>query len=243
MSRMTSNLALLIVFVLIAVPAHADENDAQIAQRCPGVAAWKKAHPELSEKNQVKRVAVGKPTQPQLRRQLLDMFKADKEARTAWIDAGMKTDDGSDPTARKVMAVDARNLKKLKSVIERQGFPGPAQVGVDGVDAAFILVQHADRDPIFQMKVLPQLEVMRKQGLVSGQQLALLTDRTLRAQGKPQRYGTQFVGNDKTSEMRLQPVEDMASLDERRAGMGMPPLVDYACILSVVTHKSVKPEP
>lgn len=241
MRRTVLTLVSLLLLAMTALPVHADDSDdAKFTQRCPGFAAWKKAHTELSEKNRANKIMVGKPTEPQWRSQLLDMVKADQAVRDAWTKADLKTGDGNSPVFKQLMAVDDGNLKKLKPIIERRGFPTPAQVGMDGVDAAFLLVQHANRDPAFQLQVLPQLETLYKQGLVSGQDLTLLTDRTLIAQGKSQRYGTQFVSDDKSSEMRMQPVEDRANLDTRRASMGLPPLADYACILSVAYHKPVK---
>jgi D-alanyl-D-alanine carboxypeptidase len=240
MQRMAIALICLVVAATAAKPARADDNDdARIAQQCPHFVAWKNSHAELSEKNRAKALAAP-PTQPRWRQQLLDMVRADQAARDAWVKAGSKAGDGSDPIVEKVMTVDADNLKKLKPAIERQGFPRPAQVGVDGVEAAFLLVQHATGDPIFQRRVLPQLKTMYEEGLVSGQDLALLTDRTLRGQRKPQEYGTQFTIDDTTSTMKMQPVANRLGLDARRAGIGLPPLADYECILSVYQHKSVE---
>ncbi|MEP6897211.1 MAG: DUF6624 domain-containing protein [Rhodanobacter sp.] len=228
----------------LVAAVHADDgDDAMLMQRCPSFAAWKNAHPELSDKNRAKKIAVAKPTDPVLRQQLLEMARADQAARDAWIKADLKTAGGTDPAVKQLTRVDAANLKKLKPLIERQGFPSPARVGIDGVNAAFILVQHADRDPLFQMRVLPQLEASYQHGLISGQDLAMLTDRTLRAQGKPQRYGTQFISYDNRPQMKLQPTEDFAHVDARRARLGMPKLADYACVLSMYYNKPVVATP
>lgn len=233
----------LLLMACMAVPAHADDNDdAVLAQRCPAFATWKNTHAKLSDNNRAKKVIVGKPSEPKLRQQLLEMAKADQAARDALIKTGLQA-GGSDPAVKHLMAVDADDLKALKPVIQRQGFPTPAQVGVDGVESAFILVQHAVKDPAFQQHVLPQLEVLYRQGLVSGQDIALLTDRTLLAQGKPQRYGTQFMSYGNNPQMKLRPIEDFAHVDGRRASMGMPKLADYACVLSVVYNKPVVATP
>ena len=87
--------------------------------------------------------------------------------------------------------------------------------------------------------MLPQLAALHRQGLISGQDLALLTDRTLLANNKPQRYGTQFISTDAHPEWKMQPVENISELDARRASMGMPPIKTYACVLSVAYHKPV----
>lgn len=234
---------LLLVSMALAQASAADLDDAKLAQRCPAFAAWQAAHPELSEKNRAKRVDLGRPTDPGLRQQLLAMAKADEVARDAWNKAGMKIGEGKDPAFVKVMAVDAENLRQLKPIIERGGFPAPGRVAADGVDAAFILVQHADSDPAFQARVLPQLEALGKHRQVSGEQVAMLTDRVLRNEDLPQRYGTQFMSDDTSVGMKLQPIEDIDHVDARRRDMGLPPLSDYACVLSAVYGKSFKLKP
>lgn len=212
--------------------AHAnDQGNAQVEHRCPGLAAWESAHPQLSEKNQAARlVAVyGKPTDPVLRQKLLDMLKSDQAAREAALKSRLQSQDA----LKKMLSVDAKNLPMLKHIIEQHGFPTPSQVGGDGVDAAFLLVQHADRDPALQSQVLPQLIELHDKGVIRGGDVALLTDRVLRAQGKPQRYGSQFALDEHDGSMKIQPTEDMAHLDTRRAAMDLPPIADYACMLSV----------
>lgn len=59
----------------------------------------------------------------------------------------------------------------------------------------------------------------------------MLTDRMLLAQGKPQRYGSQFLIKDGVP--TLHPTEDRVGLDARRAAMGLAPIADYACVLGV----------
>ncbi len=69
--------------------------------------------------------------------------------------------------------------------------------------------------------------------------LALLTDRVLLAQGKPQRYGSQFTtAGDGTMELR--PTEDMDGLDARRQVMGLQPLAQYKATLSEAYRKPVR---
>ena len=47
-----------------------------------------------------------------------------------------------------VRAVDAENLPWLKQVIAEHSWPGSSLAGTDGARAAWLLVQHADRDPV-----------------------------------------------------------------------------------------------
>ncbi|HEX5004243.1 MAG TPA: DUF6624 domain-containing protein, partial [Gemmatimonadales bacterium] len=99
----------------------------------------------------------------------------------------------------------------------------------DGVAAAALLVQHADADPAFQATVLPMLEAAFRAGTVTGQELAMLTDRVAKAQGRPQRYGTQTTVID--GRVIFDPIEDSGQVDARRAAMGLPPLAEYKRVL------------
>jgi hypothetical protein len=112
-------------------------------------------------------------------------------------------------------------------------------VGTDGASAAFLIVQHSDADPKFQAQVLPLMEAAVAKQEADPDLFAMLTDRVLRAQGKPQRYGTQFMNNDDGS-MSMQPTEDEANLDARRQKMGLPSIAEYKKILSETYHKPVK---
>jgi hypothetical protein len=109
-------------------------------------------------------------------------------------------------------------------------------VGSDGANAAFLLVQHADRDTAFQASVLPLLERAYAAGDAEGPQVALLTDRLAVARGRRQVYGSQadIVGG----RVVLKPIADSASVDARRARVGLPPLADYVRLLdSVYTRR------
>ena len=123
--------------------------------------------------------------------------------------------------------VDGANTKRMKAIVARYGWPGNSLVGQDGANAAWLLVQHADRDLAFQAQCLALMNAMATDE-VARPDLALLTDRVLVAQGKKQRYGTQFGGIvGQPDSMTMKPTEDEAHLDERRAAMGLPPIAEY----------------
>ncbi|MFF4423418.1 DUF6624 domain-containing protein [Streptomyces sp. NPDC001549] len=118
-----------------------------------------------------------------------------------------------------LLRIDAENTVWLKAVIAEHGWPGIALVGERGADDAWLLVQHADRDPAFQREALELLEAAVSSGDAPSRHLAYLTDRVLVAQGQPQLYGTQYTGDRET--LRRQPVTNPERLDERRAAMGL----------------------
>lgn len=171
---------------------------------------------------------------PQLRQELLARVEKDQHAQNTAIAAGGKPADWTS-----IVPVTRENTEWLKQVIATQGWPGRRLVGEDGANAAWTIVQHSDADPVFQAQVLALMEAALARQDVAPDDVALLTDRVLRAQGKPQRYGTQFqTGAD--GYMSLQPTEDEAGLDARRLRMGLPPMDQYKKMLHDVYHKPVR---
>ncbi|HLQ57424.1 MAG TPA: zinc ribbon domain-containing protein [Streptosporangiaceae bacterium] len=150
---------------------------------------------------------------PDLRFELLRRAERDQAARGK-----------GEPDWESVVAVDAENLAWLMRVVAEVGWPGRSMVGEDGAHAAWLLAQHADRDPAFQRRCLDLLTEATDRDEASSAELAYLTDRVLLAESQPQEYGTQFTGREgRWAPRRLR---DPENLDERRAAMSLGPLAD-----------------
>ena len=158
---------------------------------------------------------------PALRDELMQMMERDQSARKQLTDKGYEHVDSLD--VARVAAIDSVNIQRLQQIIEENGWPRKAQVGAKGVKSAFLIVQHADY--AFQKEMLPIVRQAYEQQELSGQDLALLTDRVLVGEDKPQRYGTQAYIADGI--LRFSPIEDEATVDERRAAIGLMPLAEY----------------
>lgn len=124
----------------------------------------------------------------------------------------------------KVVRIDQDNTQWLKNIVDRHGWPGQSLAGQQGAAAAWLLVQHADRDPSFQRRCLDLMTAMSP-GEVEPQHIAYLTDRVLLAEGAPQLYGTQLQQAHGVYQPCYQ--ADPQGVDQRRAAMGLPPLADY----------------
>jgi hypothetical protein len=177
---------------------------------------------------------------PALRAELLRRVEVDQAARNAMIewmklhDIPFVVDAASLGEKRKaeyenlitaLREADKTNTERLREIIEKYGWPTRSLIGNDGTNAAWLLVQHADRDPKFQRQCLDMMAKLPKDE-VSLRDVAYLTDRVLLAEGKKQRYGTQFtILNGK---WRPRPLEDEAHVDARRAEVGLEPLAEYA---------------
>jgi membrane dipeptidase len=160
---------------------------------------------------------------PELQRELKDMVRVDQEMRKRIIDGGSNVDK---KLIDDLHEIDAKNTARMKEIIAAYGWPGKSLVGTDGAHNAWLLIQHADRDPPFQKQCLDLIKTAVAQGEASGKDLAYLTDRVLLAEGKKQIYGTQFMQVDGKSEPR--PMEDPEHVDDRRKDVGLEPLAEYA---------------
>jgi hypothetical protein len=217
--------------ILSATPASAGFFDEKIEKACPQAAMEKE---QLLAKRPLPKPVVD-ITRPALQNELRQMEREDQAVRERFI-AAFNARDGDlpmdDPTSLAVTHVDEVNLPKLKHIINQDGFPTTAMVGIDGVQAAFLLTTHADDDPSFQAKILTIITPRLRKNEIDGNQFALLTDRVLVAQGKHQRYGTQFEG--RGDQLKPKPIQDEAHVDERRRALGLVSIKNYTCILHAV---------
>ena len=77
-----------------------------------------------------------------------------------------------------------KNLIRLKEIISEHGWPGQSMVGREAAIAAFLILQHASYET--QVEYLPLVQAAVEVGELEGQWLAMLRDRILVSEGKPQ---------------------------------------------------------
>jgi hypothetical protein len=214
---------------LVCAPAWAQGSppNAEIAARCPDAV---REAVELHNRTR-SRQAPATVTRPALRQNLLLMAKHDQEARAYLRSAGGRIDPATADAAR-LREVDAAHLKRLKHIVAQDGFPTAEMVGLDGIDAAWMLTIHAAADPDFQEQILEITAAHVRRGEIRSEDVAMLTDDVLRARGRKQRYGTQFEFHD--GEARPAPMEDEGRVDERRRAIGLGTLANHTCVLHVV---------
>jgi Family of unknown function (DUF6624) len=172
-----------------------------------------------------------KKTNDALGNELLRMLEEDKVTRDKFTEL-LKTPAGrtgrlsaETPEIKAVQQVTRKNTDRLKAIVAKHGWPGKSLVGDEAANAAWLLVQQAVYDRPFQRRCLQLMEEAAKKGEVSKRDVAYLADLLLVADGKKQRYGTQFKLE--KGEWVPSPIEDLANVDKRRAELEMPPLADY----------------
>jgi hypothetical protein len=154
-----------------------------------------------------------------LREKLLAMRDRDIKVREQLAATG-ELFDGYHPLMEQVHLENARELEQM---IDRHGWLGKSLVGDEAAEAAWLIAQHAISLPEFSRKCLRLIENAAELGEAELFQAAYLYDRICFFENRPQRYGTQSDWNDKGF-MEVWKLEDKASVNERRASVGLPPL-------------------
>ncbi len=130
-----------------------------------------------------------------------------------------------------------RNTRRIKEIIGQHGWPGSSLVGEIGTHAAWLLVQHADMDPIFQEKCLGLLKKAYLSGEASGRNYAFLYDRVMVNKGERQLYGTQIYLNSITNYYEFCPIQNEVNLNKRRSEVGLQwSAEEYAKVLGFSYH-------
>lgn len=131
---------------------------------------------------------------------------------------------------------DNANTEMLKEEVTARGWPLISAVGTQGSAAAWLLVQHADDDPAFQLRALRLMEPLLEKGEVSKRNYAYLYDRVMLPLTGKQRFGTQFTC---IAARRVpQALEDPEKLDQLRAGNELEPIADYTATMERVFGKT-----
>jgi hypothetical protein len=205
----------------------------QIATQSRDAADWKANAGALRARlveldKELKASAPAKPSADPLVQELLVRFTRDQDVREKifsqkrWVDGLPKVaaDNWMLASLTRMTAIDCDNTDWLKQQLPKVGWFTIPKYGEEADAAAWHLVQHADRDPPFQREMLARLQALPP-GQTDGKRLGFLYDRVARAEGRPQRYGTQGICKDGTWDPN--PIEDPEHLDERRALLGMKP--------------------
>lgn len=148
----------------------------------------------------------------ELAAQLIEMAELDLAVREK-LQAENRLLPGYNP---EMEIVHRRHAARLREIIAETGWPTRSKVGEQASDAAWLIVQHSIGEAAF-MKGCYQLMQLVKSD-INPSNLAYLHDRICYFTGRPQRYGTQFDGDE------LYPVEDAIILNNLREGLQLPPL-------------------
>jgi len=114
---------------------------------------------------------------------------------------------------------DHRNQELVISIIEKCGMPTLNEVTQKHMTAIWVGLQHTNEK--YRKKYFPMVEKAVENGDLSKEQYALMKDRILMEEGKPQIYGSQIKDD------KLYKLENPETVNERRKEMGMGTIEDY----------------
>ena len=131
---------------------------------------------------------------------------------------------------RRTCDIDRDNTAWLRADLAANGWYRVSAFHPSASNAAWLMIQHADRDPAFQREMLVMLEPLAAEGEIEPSNFAYLYDRVAVNAGRPQRYGSQgrcvargvWAPNDLEDPERVQALRDeyeLGSLAEYTAHM------------------------
>src|SRR5215468_9607264 len=124
-----------------------------------------------------------------LRSELIAMRAEDLGVRAELAAA----DELGGPYVPRMEAVHIKNAARLRELIAQYGWPAEDIAGRDGAEAAWLIAQHAVGEPAFQRRALALLGACIAEDRLPAWHAGYLEDRIALHEGRPQRYGTQWV--------------------------------------------------
>src|SRR5215467_5123494 len=155
-----------------------------------------------------------------LRGELLAMRAEDLGVRTELAAA----DELGGPYVARMEAVHIKNAARLRELIARHGWPAEDIAGKDGAEAAWLIAQHAIGEPEFQRHVLQLVRASAAAGHCPAWHAAYLEDRIALYEGRPQRFGSQWVDDPRDGRARPSKLADPEHVNDLRASVGLQPL-------------------
>lgn len=143
------------------------------------------------------------------------------------IDNSEIGDADKDLVIKQMKKVDSTNHFLLSDIFEKYGYPSITIVGKEGAHNFWLLIQHQDNYPKFQMKVLEAMESKIQGNAKMKMDYAYLMDRVKLNSGEKQVFGTQMMLNGDKSSYIPKPLVDSSAVNERRAKHFLPPIEKY----------------
>jgi hypothetical protein len=164
------------------------------------------------------------------RRTRAEQYGRNMMAALAAFPAGPLRQQAFSAVWKRISAVDVDNTARAKTLLRTRDWFDDERDGDGAEFFGWLIVQHSDLEPGFQREVLNRMEKLLPSGRARRRNFAYLWDRVAIAEGRPQRYGTQYTCRD--GRWALSPTEDLPKLDARRKEMGLEPArltLDGAC--------------
>ncbi|MCG2418114.1 DoxX family protein [Aequorivita sp. F47161] len=163
------------------------------------------------------------------RYRLLMQTKSLEERKTLGEKMGLSEAEYSGDLAKMQNVLDSVNMIFVEKYFIENGYPGKSVVGEESSLVAWNVLQHnPDKIPLY----LPLVKRAAEAGEIPKTSAAMMEDRYLMMDGKPQIYGTQGMSYDDARGSFIWPIEDPENVNERRKDAGFEETIEaYAKIL------------
>ncbi len=155
-----------------------------------------------------------------LRDQLLKL----KENAQQRIDEDISDNTKPEALIQRMREFRDKNTARLCEILKQDGWPTPALVGHEGVEAAFFVLRNSSTGSL-KVDLIPVVVAAATRGDISRPDFASFIDRLRLDAGLKQLFGTQATIRDGL--LVLYPIEAETNVDLRRKQYGLPPLTDY----------------
>ena len=183
------------------------------------------AAPDSAESGQSRWTALRRATRDADVRALFDMAH-----RETWVS---EQPTGLDPPVARSLTtyrtalltrVRRENMLQLQDILTRIGWFDISSYGQLASEAAWLIVQRADFDPDWQRAMIDALDRRVRRGDFQAPLLARLRDRVAVSDGLPQLYGNEGRCT-APGDWQPWPIAEPESVDDRRAAVGLDPLL------------------
>lgn len=176
----------------------------------------------------------------QLEKQLNGMVEVDQIA--AYIPQGKYKDYTQEQWHKFQDSVFTSDKMRVEAMFDKYGFLGFDKVGKEGSNHFWLLVQHSDKFPQFQKKVLRAMDKEIKKGNADPNNYAYLYDRVKVNAGEKQLFGTQVTYETETTGRAIPKIGlvDSANVDKLRKEYTLEPLKDYLNTMTTLHYEMNK---
>jgi hypothetical protein len=166
----------------------------------------------------------------QLKNELVEMVKVDQIASN--LPTGKYLDYTKEQWSSFRDSVRATIRIRVEKMFDKYGFLGYNKVGKEGSYNFWLLVQHSDKHPEFQKRVLKAMNKELRKGNAGPGEYAYLYDRIKVKAGEKQKFGTQVSYDSAGHPFPAVGLIDSANVDKFRKAYNMTSLKDYYEMIS-----------
>jgi peroxiredoxin/uncharacterized membrane protein YphA (DoxX/SURF4 family) len=150
------------------------------------------------------------------RYRILMQANSPEELEKLGLEMGLSEEEYTGDHWAMQQVIDSSNMAFVENYFITKGYPGKSVVGEESSLAAWYVLQHnPDKIPAY----LPLIKKAAAAGEISMRSAAMMEDRYLMNEGKPQIYGTQGMTYNDTGSF-IWPIEDPKTVNQRRAEVG-----------------------